>query len=359
MATEAISKPELAYLNSVLSLDLNPAAPINIKKGTNVVYRLLENDFRNAWDLQDAQSVAGKAVHTLASVNAGANKVRRYYSYTLPYLDGSPGDCTTEVCDVTASTVEELGYIGVDIDKCASKGWVTTIAEFDNLNETPSERRAAVLRRYEYMLRVQANTDAINELYAAISNYADGTVPATTLKSIEILTAAGDINPIAISDINAEMRASLFNGEYVIFGGDIIAKYFDIKMLRLSPEGRVGIDTGTLADLPFVYDSQFDGIVLGLEVDALSHGFIVPIGAFMMDTWVENTGYKEMSDPNYLFTTITIDGIEYDYEMKFDECDGRKWKELLKLHYGFGSIPDSIYNGSNGLIRHYEFKQSA
>lgn len=353
MATESITKPELGYLNTLLSLERNPAAPVNIKKDPTVWDRLTQADFRAAWQLTEETTVPGKAHPTLPSGDAGINKSRRYYKYEKPWCDETVEAEGTSLCDVSNTTVEPHAYLAVDIDQYASKSWITTMSDFDLLMESPSDRRADQIRRAAYAIKTAANAQVINSLHGFVSDYADGTDGLTATKHITLINETGDILPVSMAKIAKEYRDSLYKGDYVILGGSTIAQYFDVRMYRLSPEGRMGV-TDSLSNLPMIYDSQFDTIWQGLQADTLSHGVVVPIGSVFVDTFNEFTGYKRLSDPNYVYTTINIDGTLFDYSMKFDECD-LVWKEMLTLHYGIGSIPDAIYCDGNGLIRHYTF----
>lgn len=354
MGAQAISKPELALQQILVGLNNNPAAPINIKKDPMVIDRLLGADFKAAWEIltpTEAAMLAGKAKPTLRSVNSGINKVRKLFKYELPMCDEEVGDCSTVICDVSATTSEQYGYLEVGIDQCSSMSWKLNPSELANLTESVAERRAQYLRRKAHSLKVAANRAIISQLYTLVSDYADGTDAMTTPKALTLISDKGDILPVGKAKIDKEYRQSLFKGEYVIFGGETIADYFSVKGYRLSPEGKMGV-SDAMADLPFVYDSDFDSLIQEAAEDELSHAIIVPIGSVILDTWVQNTGDMYMNTPTRLSTVLTIDGIQYDYDLYIDECT-KDIMEKLTLNYGMGSLPDSIYCDENGLIRHY------
>ncbi len=351
MAAQAISKPELALLQTVTSLASNPAAPLNIKKDPTVMRRLLENDFQSAWLLNNSPAVAAKAPPTRPAVNAGINKVRHFYEYEKPLCDETVDDCTTAICDVDTATEEQKGYLAVDVANCASKSWTVSVDEFQNLLEAPSQRRADYLRRAAYALLTSANRAIIEDLFASASAYSDTTSSQTAPKNLPIISDKGDILPVAFSRIKSEYRKERFNGNFVTFGGETLATYFDVRDLRLSPEGQMGANAN-LMNMPFIYDSVFDDVIQEAAEDSLSHLLTVPVGSYFVRIWNQYTGYQNMIDANYVYTTILIDGILFDYSMKFDECD-RVWKEMLTLHYGLGAIPDSIYCDGRGMIKHW------
>jgi hypothetical protein len=353
MAAQAISKPELALLQTVRSLAANPAAPMNIKKDPTTLMRMLQPDMQAPWQLRNADEVAGKAKPSRPAVNAGINKVRRFYEYTAGYCDETVENIGTSVCEADNATSENKGYLAVDIALGHAKSWVTGLNDFDNLLETPTQRRADTLRRAAYAILTEANKTVVTNLYSSISAYNDGT---TAAKVLPIIKTNGDINPVAFSRIRKEYRKERFKGDFVVIGGDTVADYFDVRELRLSPEGKMGT-MANLADMPMIYDSVFDEVFQEAAEDELSHGITVPVGSFFVDIWNEYRGDKQIANPDFLQTTIMIDGVMFDYTMNFDKCaaGGPAWQEKLELKYGLGWLPDSVYCSTRGLIKQWIF----
>jgi len=347
-----ISKPELCYMHTLLSLHNNPAQPMSVKKNTNVIERLLKSDFTDAWEITNDPSIPGKAAPSLPSVNPGDNKARRYYKYELPNTDETSLSSAPSICDITTANTDPYGYIAVDIDQTAVEVWKTTLAQFNEVAEGPSDWRAKMLRKKAYTLKLVANKAIITQLYSVISDYADGSSGLTAVKTLNLLSDKGDINPVEMAKVAKEYRDSHFGGEYIIVGGSQLAAYFDVAKYRLSPEGKMGAEFD-LMDFPFVYDSSFDPIIQALASDTESHAIVIPIGALFVDTWNEYRGDKQLVDSNYMYTTIEIDGLLYDYAMAFNHCDGGYWQEMLKLHFGYGIIPEDAFASGNGLLRHY------
>lgn len=350
MGFESTTKPELCCLNTILSLE-NNAAPINIANKSHVLDRLLSDDYRSAWEETNDPEAPGKAAPSLPSLNVGINKVRKYFKYEKPLCDTEVDTEVPNICEITEATEETTGYIAIDIDKVAVKSWKVELSEFDNLCEGPSERRADKLRRAAYAIRQNANAVIIQALYTLINKYANGDNGLTDVRNLNLITDKGDINPVAMAMVDREYRESLFSGDYVLCGGKGLGDYFSVKKYRLSPEGKVGV-MSDIVEFPFIYDPIFDTIFQGLADDELSHAVAIPIGSMYIDTWNEYTGYKEISMPDFLQTTIEIDGLLYDYALSFDKCH-TKYTEMLKLHYGIGAIPDAAYCNGNGLIRHW------
>ncbi len=347
-----ITNPELCCLNTMLSLENNPAAPKNIKKNTNTLEILTSQGVKEAWELTTDPSVPGKNPPSLPSANPGANKVRRYYKYEKPNCDETVQAASTGICDDHDSTTDPMGYIVVDINQAASKAWKLSADEFAEACGGVSARRANKLRRAAATLRLDANKKIITNLYGLVDNYANGDNALTATRALNLISDKGDINPVEMAKISGEYRDSMFDGEWVMIGGSNLATYFDVMKYRLSPEGKMGLDLN-LEDFPFIYDSSFDPIFQNLAGDSDSHAVTIPVGSIFVDIWNENTGDKIINMPHQIATTIEIDGIMYDYELAWIQCD-KVWKEKLTLHWGIGGIPDAAYCDNNGLVRNWK-----
>jgi len=356
------AKPELACLKTELSLNANPAQPINIRENTNVLDMLMSPRFLDPFQLRTDYQINGKEKPSSPSVNPGTNKRRVYYSYEKPDCEEIE-NCDMDVCTPSNPTTESTGYLALDIDQCAADKWETTLSDFQSIcsmnefDSDPAARRAKRLRDAYWRIKKSMNRNAITQLLASASNYADGTSPDSDLKSIPLFNPNGDLNTAAMSILRGEMRRSNYNGDWYLFGGDSVAKWYDIKELRLSPEGRLGIQSGVLDSIPFVYDSMFDSVAstvfAGTPYEVLSQGVLVPVGSFAIATWNEFTGKQEHIMPDYAQTTMRIEDLLLDYKLKIFTCDTPVWSEALGINYGFLSLPNEMYCDSNALIRRY------
>ena len=353
--TTSITKPELCYLNTMTSLEKNSAAPMNIMQGTPFLDTIMQSRFTDGWMEGDAARLAGKAAPTLPSVNPGINLRRKYYTYEKPYCESDTDEtCKPNICAGGTVTDEQTGYLATDIDQCVSETWSITKAEFLQLAETPSERRATMLRRKAWNLKKKLNRFAITQVYAALSDYFDGnpSIGGTT-KNVTILKSDGKIAPVGMSRVYQEYTDVGFTGDFVIFGGRTLSTFYNTNRWQISPEGRLGTDLSD-GSLPFVYDPIFDEIFQTLEANTLSHGVSIPVGSFALDFYNMYTG--EMVDvfEDKLSTTLEIDGLTYDYQLYYDKCE-QKWTEQLSLNWGYLTIPDAAYCNGIGLIKHWTF----
>jgi hypothetical protein len=325
---------------------------MNIKEGTPFLDVLLGDMFTRPWSVS-TDANAGKAAPTIPSLNPGLNLARKYWSYEKPYCESALVDCGVDaLCDTGTPTVETTGYIYSDINKCKTEKWTIGAEEFVNLCEGPAERRADYLRRKAWNIKQKVNRDAIETLYLAIANYNDGlpSIGAGT-RNVTILSSKGDISPVGLQKIESEYDDIGYMGGYKIFGGKVLSTFYGVDKWRLSPEGRLGTELNS-DSLPFIYDKEFDKVFQTLEGNAFSHAVTVPFGSYGIHFWNKYTGVFETNTPTLLTTTLEIDGLLYDYSVKYDECLFQ-WTETLTLRYGFLGIPDSAYCNGIGLIKHW------
>ena len=188
-----------------------------------------------------------------------------------------------------------------------------TAAEFENLQDQNVLQRASQYLEMEaYNLIVAANKKAIEFLYLASSDYVDGTDAFTAPKALTLISNDMKILPVAKTNIDAEYRRSKFRGRWETFGGETVARYYDVANYQISPEGNVGIGNAMAkAALPFIYDLDFDPVIQGIAEDSLSHLLTVPIGSVWLDTWTDNRGDNEILHEDSLKTTRNIMGVDF------------------------------------------------
>lgn len=359
MASSVASKPELGCLQTIVSLNANPVAPTNIVQTPNVLRALMSERNMQYWNEIERITVPGKAKPT---VGAAKNAARFVYEYETPMCAGGTSAPSTNICAVDADTAETQKYLEVGVDKTAERHWSTPIDDFNNLCESPSQRRANFMRRKAFEILLEANTEAIQEMYANVNPYSSGTasVGADT-ETVKVITSTGNIVNAGFAKIKGTYRKAYYNGPLYIFGGDKIATYFDVKDFQgLSQDGNGMVDP--FDAMPFIYDHSIDPELQTLEAatnPTASHGITIPVGGFGIAIYHQNEGAQALSLETRLSTTIDIEvlpGLEvtFDYDLKFDDCN-KVYKEQLKLHYGFMSIPASEYCDSLGLNYHWLF----
>ena len=92
-----------------------------------------------------------------------------------------------------------------------------------------------------------------------------------------------------------------------------------------------------------VSQSRSTGEIGTLEGDTDSHSLSWIPGAFQMLEWYKYVGYnEELGKEDYTETTMTIDGITYDWSLYYDKCD-HVWKYELSKNYDLWAIPDAAY----------------
>lgn len=138
------------------------------------------------------------------------------------------------------------------------------------------------------------------------------------------------------------------------FGGTTLSTYFDVRGYQGAGQNGTGtvdpFSTGT-----FTYDSSVDRCVQDITGDTTSsYGLVFPEGAFGIYTWNANTGYREESFEDFMKTTLTIDGITYDYFTMYDKKCG-EWMMGIGLHFCFLCWDESDYCNNEGFKWIFKF----
>lgn len=357
MALNSVSKPTEFCLRIAEMLDNNPAAPRNVMQETSVLNRITAPDNVAGWDIASVTDLAGKQVPT------GAEGVvaKMYLEYEKPLCKGGESS-SDKLCDITTgATADPKGYLELTINKSAERHFVVTKAEFAALCETPDMRVADKLRRIAFEIKHEMNTELIKYLHGISGNYYDGTASlGETAKTVTIIDNNGNIVNAGYTKILKEYRKVGFKGQVLNFGGDTLASYVDARGLQGMSMNSVGANVDPLSVMPFTYDNSFDLEFQLLEEDEDSHGVTVPLGGVHMQEYFLHTGVNiETQHPEITRMKMLIDGVTYDYGMKYDPCGGADkmgaWVVQLKKHYGFASIPAAAYCDSKGLNFHWKY----
>lgn len=351
MTLNISTTPMLFCMQAVESLDKHKAAPMNVMEDPAVVKRLLQSDNAGNWNTLSSIDVPGKPLNSSSET---ANGVKVYMSYTKPYCAGGSSSCATNVCDATGATTDDEGFLELLVDQCAERHFVVSNSEFNLLCKGPSERIASTMRRKAYEILKEINSAAIAELYAIINPYNDGqTGKGDQTKVCTVINQDGNIVPAGLVKIAKEYLLNGYSGNKLIFGGTALAEYFLTKMYQGGGANMTGKED-FFANSPFVFDPTFDSVFQTLESDTNSHGISIPTGGLGIIEHYRNTGENKVMLGNRVATTMKIDGIDFDYDMYFDEC-ALTWKIQLKKRYGFASIPKEAYCDEKGLVYHWLF----
>jgi hypothetical protein len=353
------TKPIEVCQRIVRSLDSNAASPRNVMADANVLDRIIAPDNVAGWEVSNTTDLAGKP----APNNQVGSIAKVLLTYEKPFCAGGTSS-NTKLCDVNAGSAEDPnGWLELTVDKYAERHFVLTKEEYNNRCENPDAWITNKLRRLAYEIKQEINSNIITELHGLADNYATDGTPSigVTAKPVTIVDPNGNIFNAGLTKIKKEYRKANFKGNTLIFGGDMLATYMDLKDLAgRNPSITEPGSMDPLATMPFIYDSQFDAEFQDLEEDENSHGISIPLGGFYMHQWFLHTGYRrEVTDPNVVRIKMMIDGMEFDYGMLYDPCGGPDktggWKFQLSKHYGFASIPANIYCNGQGLNFHWLF----
>ena len=361
MGLSSISRPEQFCLRMTTMLDGN-AAPVNVKKESAVIDAIASPRNMDGFNVAGVQNpTLGKTPPT-ATNPIPANTAALTIEYDLPFCAGGTSAGSTKICDDFSASpgAHQYGYLQLGITKVAERHFQLSLDDFNQFCETPNERQAKLLRKLAYQIRQEVNSEAIKEMWIAADAYTDSTASNShaTVKTLNVIKSDGSALNADYAKLLAEYRKANYDGSIMVFGGETLATYRDVRALQtLGLGNQNAVNPELLLGNDLIYDSALDPLIqtqLGVNADNKSKGISVALGNFGFFEWFEYKNYKELSFEDHVATTMVIDGWEYDVEIKFDKCE-KIWKVLMKKYYDFGQIPHTAYCGSQGLMFGWTF----
>lgn len=313
---------------------------------------------------RDGVQVAQMVSQLGTGVADGATACKIEIEFELP-------DCVAataseiDICGAVASIGDTRGYLQQEVTRYAGRAGTWTLDEFDCICESPDERLAKTMMKLARSINKAIEIDAVTQIATYLSNYADGTdstdVAGGNTRTLNILNSAGHVNASEWSKLRAEYRKQFSMDDPILVGGDILAQYDDVRLAGLGANAVGNTNPDQLVNdnrfISYELDSAMD-TALGSPAKAAGTSYAISWmpGAIQMLEYLENQGRKEWFYEQSSRTTITIDGVVYDWYLKFEECGSAgepHWKFKLEKRYDFFHIPASVYSScfpSNGNL---------
>lgn len=355
MALENISKP-LAFLNACLqcnvNLDDHPIAPNKIVPNTTFLDMIMDDSNMRHWRLDTAAcTFPGKG-----KIGEG-NYPQVYIEYEPPICDAECDTTAIDLCNgpmAAADTTDPVRYKKLSVNDYCGVTWRLNKSEFNEFCYGPQERVRTEMRRRSTQLKRQINKKALENYILGADNYPNGTSSLTGTQTVTVINNQGNIVPAGFAAINAAYRKNYYEGATKMIGGTTLGTYFDVQGLQGGGQNLTG-NTSPFVNRQFAYDSLLDAAVQDATGDTTaSYGLVFPEGAFGIYTWNANTGYREESFEDFMKTTITIDGITYDYFVMYDKKCG-EWTIGLGLHFCFLCWDEEDYCNNEGFKWLFKF----
>lgn len=260
---------------------------------------------------------------------------------------------TADLCDAGVATSDPYDYLEVGVTKTVRLSGKITKAEFDTLCDNPDIRRVQKIADFAEDLKKQMSIILQQEAWAVMGNYADATASTgATTKSIPIIGTDGTLNSAAFSRMTSEFRQQGFRGRPIMVGGERLAIGQDVRTLggtgtSLNLDPNAALNTASAW-----YDYDLDATINTLQGTAGdSYALNWVPGSLQMVEWYRNTGIFENFKEDYAETTLTIDGIKYDFSINYEKCD-HEWTFHLQKQFDIFYIPDALYacNEGNGKV---------
>lgn len=305
-------------LESKVPQQLNPTFRPISDDGAQAALRAPGN--RGVFDAREAKSSFGgkKMPDTAGSLLYEVKFVQEVCS--------DPASGYIDIC-TGGTTVDNSVCLDVKVENYYNVEGTVTVDDFNAIcNEAPVgvPGYGTPLGRLNYDVRSGArriikkqNEDLIDAMIANGGAFVDGTTFAVG-KPLNLTNAAGGINLSEWTLIKDELRQQRLDADgFIALGGSTLANFKDRYALQDGCCNDEGQRVGGLE--PIFYDSYVD-----TSFAANNNMIVWTPGAYQLIDWTINNSYRSYSVANEIATTIMIDGIEFDYFLKFD-CGAWKW----------------------------------
>lgn len=264
-------------------------------------------------------------------------------------------DSVIDICGAAVSIGDTRGYLQQEVTKYYGRGGTWTLDEFDCICESPDERLAKTILKLARSIKKAIEIDAATTITGLLNDYADGTdstdVAGGGTRVLNILNSAGHVNAAEWAKLRAEYRKQYADSDPILVGGDILAQYDDVRLAGLGANAIGATDPGALVNDNRYISYELDnavGTALGSPAKpaGTSYAYSWMPGAIQMLEYLENQGRKEWFYEQSSRTTIEVDGMVFDWYVKFDECGDEgepHWKFKLEKRYDFFHIPVAAY----------------
>lgn len=256
-----------------------------------------------------------------------------------------------DLCDAGGATSDPYDYLEAGVTKIVRLSGSFTKAEFDALCDSPDMRRVQKIADFADDLKKQIAIIMAQEAWAVMGQYADATASTgATTKSIPIIGTDGTLNSAAFSRISSEFRQQGFRGRPIMVGGEKLAVAQDVRVLGGTGTSLNLDPNAALNTTSSWYDYDFDSTINTLQsTSGSSYAMTWTPGSMQMVEWYRNTGIFENFKEDYAETTLTIDGITYDYTINYDKCT-HTWTFHLSKQFDIFYLPDALFacNTGNG-----------
>jgi len=346
MATTVLGSSALCCIHTQVALDNLAATPAGRFEKSGMIDAL-----KSPLNQRGYEQITNAVQETRRKPTTGTTPPSVEVKVRKPSCE-TPETDTADLCDAAEITTSDpYDYIEPSVTKTVRLSGSFTKAEFDVLCDNPDVRRVQKIADFAEDLKKQISIVLQQEAWAVLGNYADATASTgATTKAIPIIGTDGVLNSAAFSRISSEFRQQGFRGRPMMVGGEKLAIGQDIRILggtgtslNLDPNAAMN----TVTDF---YDYDLDATINTLQTTTGdSYAMTWVPGSMQMLEWYRNTGIFQNFKEDYAETTLTIDGITYDYSINYDKCT-HTWTFHLQKQFDLFYIPDALFacNEGNG-----------
>ena len=290
--------------------------------------------------LNSAGNTANLDIQPDYSRGGKTNKV--LVKYLQPDAEADATDENTSLCDETGvSTTYDWAEVEAD-QFAASQVKALTFTEMRALCETGNEFRVKLINNAINSVNRKINSQLITLFQAGAGGILNGSGALGT--QYDLLWNDG-VNPLTPNangwlDMIQDLADVGMTGVPLMVGGGNFKRYVDLQGIACCNAS--GLDASQLNEVMPYYDNQIATTITGPSYTNTFFAFAPGAAAFVSRP--QYVDQFRMVNDSFIFDTIVdpITGLEYDFELKFDECD-KAYKWRLSLKHGLFQLPLDMF----------------
>lgn len=262
--------------------------------------------------------------------------------YLQPGIDSEVQTAAQNICTEAGEQVTETRTVK-EVTRYRQTPVLTFTAE--NLRkfcDAAPEYRAKVLSS-----RISALTRSINKDLVALANAAAGIHKGGDATATDLQLITNEASGRKSADFTGQMElleemADVGVDNPFVVGSGLLSQYTRLQGIGCCNQWGQNIGE-TEGDFRFYRDPDLAGVI-----GAAENFLAFAPGACQLLTFNESKGDFAMVHDHFARTTMVdpVTGIEFDFQMKYDDC-ANVWKLMLSLHYDLFTLPADMFKGAD------------
>lgn len=256
-------------------------------------------------------------------------------------------------CTTRPDYADDVSHAEATVDCYAEVTWGVSKSQFRDVCEDRPERMRRIMTNKVNDLLKDINEQLIEKYIAGLGNYfteaggvpVDSGAAPKTLNLFNPSTANGlATNALGFMPLKRDYRRSMWSGTPILVGGTTLEAWMEVQPVFQG--NNEGLDGTRMGGMTMFTDYQID-TEFG---DGFEHLLSFAPGIVQMlewDAYPAGSDYEELNRDWGSKTTMFINGMSMDFEVRFDECTDH-WDFKLSKYFDLFKLPSDSLNTACG-----------